>query len=275
MSFHNGQYVPSVHVHDHRGSTSSRHSPRGSSSSFTHYDLPGDPRHSSGSLKLYNSSSYESPRDPRSSSGSLRLYEQQPPEADPYADSSLPLNTPWSPPGSTSSSGPSRRPRGSSTSEHSHHHHHSAHSPSRAPIIIQSQPVEYRSHGESGSSRSTLVVPASSGHRRSRSDTTNYSTHIGRYYDSYQRAQAEAADAAAAASAPRSGRTRFPKRLVSREAAEEKGYAFSLEDDAVTVLQALTPAEIDALVTLTEEIRRESTVVVTHKERRSRSSRRQ
>jgi hypothetical protein len=56
---------------------------------------------------------------------------------------------------------------------------------------------------------------------------------------------------------PRHGRTRFPKKLVSRRACEEKGLPYKIEDNGdLTVLQALGQPEIDALVALTEEIRR-------------------
>jgi len=57
----------------------------------------------------------------------------------------------------------------------------------------------------------------------------------------------------------RPGRTRFPKKLVDREACEELCYPFSVSDSgAITVLQALNREEIEELVELTKKLRRGS-----------------
>lgn len=62
----------------------------------------------------------------------------------------------------------------------------------------------------------------------------------------------------------RRGRTRFPRKLVNREAVEEMGLPWTEEHDgAIIVLRALDRTEIERLVDLTEEIRRESTVFST------------
>jgi hypothetical protein len=58
---------------------------------------------------------------------------------------------------------------------------------------------------------------------------------------------------------PRHGRTRFPKNLVSRDAVEELGYPFTVEESGgITILQALGQPDIDRLVELTQEIERGS-----------------
>jgi len=56
---------------------------------------------------------------------------------------------------------------------------------------------------------------------------------------------------------PHHGRTRFPESLVSRDAVEELGYPFAVEESGgITVLQALDQPDIDRLVELTQEIER-------------------
>jgi hypothetical protein len=242
--------VPISYSHNPRASSGSLHNPRASSSSIH------NPRASSSSM-----------HNPRASSGSLAMDHRSPygtppstSPTGPYEDTSMPINTPYSTPPSSASGSVARRRRPSISeprSKSSHHHRERAASPQR-PVVhqrAQSRPgsrergADRDRHG-SGSGRSTLVVPASSSsHRRSRSDTTNYSTHIGRYYEAYTKA------------VDQRGRTRFPRKLISREAVEQKKYPYTIENDgAITVLQALNQAEIDALVTLTEEIQREYTV---------------
>lgn len=205
--------------------------------------------------------------NPRASAGSLsqgRSYAGALPSPnDPacpschYEDSTLPLNTPFStPPTSSAGSSATRRRRRSSVAEQLR--------PilKEPPVVVQGHirdPTLGRSdrHGHHESSRA-LVVPASShGHRRSRSETS-YSTRSGRYYEAHQRAVTQGYHDAGR-DLPHHGRTRFPKKLVSREAAEAKKYPYSVEEDgAITVEKALGQPEIEALVALTEEIRRRS-----------------
>jgi hypothetical protein len=242
--------MPVSYSHNPRASSGSLHNPRASSSSIH------NPRASSSSI-----------HNPRASSGSLAMDHRSPhgtpPSSSPtgpYEETSMPINTPYSTPPTSTSGSVARRRRPSISeprSQGSHHHRERPASPPR-PVVHQrpqSRPVSREGgadrdrHG-SGSGRSTLVVPASSSsHRRSRSDTTSYSTHIGRYYEAYTK------------SVDQRGRTRFPRKLVSREAVEQMNYPYTIEENgAITVLQALAEPEIDALVTLTEEIQREYTV---------------
>lgn len=231
------------------------------------------------------SPAYPQVHNPRHSSGSLSL----PPQGRPYAgglpsptdstcsncsceDSTLPLNTPFSTPPTSATGSTASRRRRSSVAEQPRPILKGA-----PPVVVQkmrgTSPSRTERHGHSSSSRA-LVVPASShGHRRSRSETS-YSSHTGRYYEAYQKSVAQDQDAGR--DFPRRGRTRFPKKLVTREAAEEKKYPYSVEEDgAITVEQALGQPEIEALVALSEEIRREYTVVVSHREKQYHSTRRQ
>ncbi|KAA8905060.1 hypothetical protein FN846DRAFT_890605 [Sphaerosporella brunnea] len=231
------------------------HNPRASSGALHGHN----PRTSSSSVAItrgpYGTSPSSSPKDSVCSACS-------------YDEDGLPLNTPYStPPTSNAGSVARRARRRSSVSAESRPvistskggHHNRAPSPPR-PVVIQKQRSASRDRSrEHHSSGRTLVVPASShGHRRSRSDTTSYKTHTGRYYEEYTRS-IEHAREQESTEVQRRGRTRFPKNLVSREAVEETNYPFAIEDNgAITVLQALAQPDIEALVARTEEIRRRS-----------------
>lgn len=74
---------------------------------------------------------------------------------------------------------------------------------------------------------------------------------------------------------PRRGRTKFPSKLVDREAVEELHYPYTEEHDGtIVVLQALGRPEIEELMTRTEELRRTYTVVVNRETKVSVSTRR-
>ncbi|KAI9774648.1 MAG: hypothetical protein M1840_002897 [Geoglossum simile] len=55
---------------------------------------------------------------------------------------------------------------------------------------------------------------------------------------------------------PRGGRTRIPRRLVSRRAVMELGYPHEEEGDTIIILRALGRHHIDELIDISEEIRR-------------------
>lgn len=110
-------------------------------------------------------------------------------------------------------------------------------------------------------SNHAVITPASSndryrslstGHNRARSSYTRYHHNIEHLDDGEFEGTSDTR---------RRGRTRFPRKLVNKEAVEELGLPWSEEHDgAIVVLQALDRTEIDRLVDLTKEIQRESTV---------------
>lgn len=112
-------------------------------------------------------------------------------------------------------------------------------------------------------SNHAIITPASSGdhyrslstgHNRARSTYTKFHHNIEHLDD-------EITDGGADVGHRGRGRTRFPRRLVNKAAVEELGLPWSEEHDgAIVVLRALNRTEIDQLVDLTTEIRRESTV---------------
>ncbi|KAI5838718.1 hypothetical protein DFP73DRAFT_616657 [Morchella snyderi] len=192
-------------------------------------------------------------------------------------DSSLPLNTPWSGSGTQLDQTErvcTRTRRLSTHSEGRHsdgrhmdgHHnidgHHDRGRP--APLIIRqgggpgplSAPLAQHRGYRSDRSAQTLIVPASSidRHRsasRSRSGYTKYHHAIEHFNDESLEVGSVGSDVG------RRGRTRFPHRLVSKEAVEEMGLPWSEESDgALVVLRALDRTEIERLVDLTGEIRR-------------------
>ncbi|KAF8539332.1 hypothetical protein BDD12DRAFT_838767 [Trichophaea hybrida] len=183
--------------------------------------------------------------NPRHSSSSIRGGDVRHPSSSlcvEHDDNSLPLNTPWfTPPSSSASSAPRRRSRRSS-SVHEH-------SPSLGPLIVQ-QPHHHHHHSHSPerhhTTSKTLIVPGSSRHH------THYHNRTSRYYDAVTRTtKQESGD-----SFPQHGRTRFPRKLVCREAVEEQKLPYTLEaDGAVTVLQALEQPVINALVARTEQLK--------------------
>ncbi|TGZ82018.1 hypothetical protein EX30DRAFT_212933 [Ascodesmis nigricans] len=60
--------------------------------------------------------------------------------------------------------------------------------------------------------------------------------------------------------APRKGRTKFPLRLVAEEAVDRMRYPYTIEENgSIVVLQALRRPEIDELIDMTAQLRREST----------------
>jgi len=214
-------------------------------------------------------------------------------------DSSLPLNTPWSE--TPTSSMPSvsthhqhhrhSRPRRQSISDgvrivEAPHRMSADGRPS--PIVIHRQPpvpsppptsrslnayhTDSRSHGAYRSDHSprTLIVPASSNSDRDRrrrdsmsgplSARTLASHGYTRYYNSIDIRDDHEGNADGGIG--RRGRTKFPRKIVSKEAVEEMGLPWTQDPDGcVVVLQALGRTEIGRLVDLTEEIRREYTVI--------------
>jgi hypothetical protein len=110
----------------------------------------------------------------------------------------------------------------------------------------------------------SVIVPSSSISRRRRADSvSSYNAKERRsgHYERYRK-DINVSEYEPDHDVPRKGRTKFPKKLVKREAVEELGYPFQQnEDGAIIVLQALGRHEIEELVDLTEEIRRECTVI--------------
>lgn len=213
-------------------------------------------------------------------------------------DGSLPLNTPWS--GTPTSSMTSIPPAHHQQHRHGHQRRQSisdgvriVEAPPRmstdgrpAPLIIHKQPMpsppqtsrslnayhnESRSHGTYRSDHSphSLIVPASSisdRDRRQRRDSisgplsarTLASHGYTRYFNSVDIQD----DHEGNTDGGRRGRTRFPRKLISKEAAEEMRLPWTEDPDGcIVVLQALGRNEISRLVDLTEEIRRECTVI--------------
>ncbi|KAL0632361.1 hypothetical protein Q9L58_008755 [Maublancomyces gigas] len=106
-----------------------------------------------------------------------------------------------------------------------------------------------------GHSNNMVITPASSGDRY-RSLSTGHDrsrTSYTRYHHNIEHLDDESGDFGVG----RRGRTRFPRRLVNKEAVEELGLPWSEEHDgAIVVLRALNQTEIGQLVDLTAEIRR-------------------
>ncbi|KAG0133497.1 hypothetical protein HOY82DRAFT_604601 [Tuber indicum] len=203
-------------------------------------------------------------------------------------DSSLPLNTPWS--GTPTSST-------TSVSTHHHPHHSSrprrqsisdgvriVEAPRMSadgrppPIVVHRRPpvpsppptsrslnayhTESRAHGTYRGDRA-LLVPASSGRDRRRRDSMSGPLSAGalashgytRYYKSIDIQDDHEGNADGGIG--RRGRSRFPRKLVSKEAVEEMGLPWTEDlDGCIVVLRALGRTEIERLVDLTEEIRR-------------------
>lgn len=198
-------------------------------------------------------------------------------------DSSLPLNTPWS--GTPTSSQQQlqterictrttrRRLSTHSEGRSGHFERHSGHSEGRpASLVIRqgqhisggplSAPPRERQMYHSDRSSRTLIVPASSSERHRRSASTTSRGSYSKYHHGIEHFDEDFNDGSS--EVRRRGRTRFPRKLVSREAVEELGLPWTEEHDgAVVVLRALDRSEIERLVDLTEEIRRESTVFLT------------
>lgn len=251
-----------------------------------------DPRHSPDTPKM----SYYAAQNPyRNSTGGLNLGRSPPrtqiiiPVRPPSpadsacssCDSSLPLNTPWSGSGTQLDQTErictrTRRLSTHSEGRHSdghhmdgHHHLDSHHDRGRpAPLIIRqgggpgplSAPLAQHRGYHSEHSRQALVVPASSidRHRSASRSRSGYT----KYHHAIEHLNDESFEVGSVGSeVGRRGRTRFPRKLVSKEAVEEMGLPWSEESDgALVVLRALDRTEIERLVDLTEEIRRESTV---------------
>lgn len=151
-----------------------------------------------------------------------------------------------------------------------------------SPIVIHRPPVpsppptsrslnayqtESRSHNAYRSDHSprTLIVPASSNSDRDRrrrdsmsgplSARTLASHGYTRYFNSIDIRDDHEGNADGGIG--RRGRTKFPRKIVSKEAAEEMGLPWTQDPDGcIVVLQALGRTEIERLVDLTEEIRR-------------------
>ncbi|KAI5788332.1 hypothetical protein EDC01DRAFT_659660 [Geopyxis carbonaria] len=219
--------------------------------------VSSNPRHSTGSLVLGQS-------PPRFATGP-----PSPTDSDCSCDSSLPLNTPWSSP-PTSNSGSmvsrSRSRRRSSVADAPRPILRGGRAPSPSrPLVVQRAPSPIRS--ERTTTARTVIVPASSGsassHRSSSSRSyAKYSSSARSerstraYYDAYAKSVDVVNDQQAGHDFPRPGRTKFPRKLVDREAVEEMNYPYTIEDGCVVVMQALGRPEIEALVDLTEELRR-------------------
>lgn len=112
-----------------------------------------------------------------------------------------------------------------------------------------------------GYSNNMVITPAFSGDRHRSHSTGNDRAHSSytRFHHNIEHLDAESGDPSP--DVGRRGRTRFPRRLVNKEAVEELGLPWSEEHDgAIVVLRALDRTEIDRLVDLTIEIQRESTV---------------
>ncbi len=174
---------------------------------------------------------------------------------------SLPLNTPWS--SSESSLGSSRSRRRSSVRGERPLMLSRAHSPPR-PLIVQKPRAPSPPPSTAYTKERSVIVPSSSISRRRRADSvSSYNAKERRsgHYERYRK-DINVSEYEPDHDVPRKGRTKFPKKLVKREAVEELGYPFQQnEDGAIIVLQALGRHEIEELVDLTEEIRRECTVI--------------
>lgn len=182
-------------------------------------------------------------------------------------DASLPLNTPWSGSGTHLDQQQQQHERVCTRTRRL-----STHSEGRpAPIIIRgpsqrvspgplSAPLAERRSYHSDYSGHALMVPASSMDRHrsasgNRSVTRGYSKH----YHGIEQFDDDSVETSS--DVGRRGRTRFPRKLVNKEAVEEMGLPWTEEHDgALVILRALDRTEIERLVDLTEEIRRESTV---------------
>ncbi|CUS14784.1 unnamed protein product [Tuber aestivum] len=242
-------------------------------------------RSSTGTLAMPPSpprSSHMAPVDPPSPAGS----------ACSSCDSSLPLNTPWS--GTPTSSMTSlsthrphthRRPRGQPFNDGVRIVEASRVSPDGrpSPLVIHNRPpvpsppltsrslnayhTGSRAHGvyRGDPSSHTLIVPASSNPNRDRRRRDSISGPLSartlaehgytRYYKSIDIQDDHEGNADGGAG--RRGRTRFPRKLVSKEAIEEMGLPWTEDlDRCLVVLRALSRTEIERLVDLTEEIRR-------------------
>ncbi|PWW73492.1 hypothetical protein C7212DRAFT_359604 [Tuber magnatum] len=208
-------------------------------------------------------------------------------------DSSLPLNTPWSATTPTSSMTsvtahhPHRhgRPRGRSFNDGARivgaprmspdgrpsplviHRKHLGPSPPPTSRSLSAYRTESRAHGTYRGDHSprTLIVPASSNSDRDRrrrdsmsgplSARTLASHGYTRYYKSISIQDDHEGNADGGIG--RQGRTRFPRKLVSKEAVEEMGLPWTEDPDrCLVVLRALDATKIEELVDLTEEIRR-------------------
>ncbi|PUU81306.1 hypothetical protein B9Z19DRAFT_1122334 [Tuber borchii] len=206
-------------------------------------------------------------------------------------DGSLPLNTPWS---GTPTSSMTSIPTHHQHHRQSRQRRQSigdgvriVGAPPRmstdgrpSPLIIHKQPMpsppptsrslnayhnesRSRSAYRSDHSPHTLIVPASSKSDRDRrrrdsmsgplSARTLASHGYTRYYNSVDIQD----DHEGNTDGGRRGRTRFPRKLINKEAAEEMGLPWTEDPDGcIVVLQALGRNEISRLVDLTEEIRR-------------------
>ncbi|RPB02030.1 hypothetical protein L873DRAFT_1674942 [Choiromyces venosus 120613-1] len=206
-------------------------------------------------------------------------------------DSSLPLNTPWSGTPTSSMTSLSTHPH-----HHSRSRRQSINDGVRiveaprvssdgrpAPLIIHRQPpvpsppqtsrslnayrTESRAHGtyHGENSPRTLIVPASSHSDRDRrrrdsmsgplSARTLASHGYTRYYKSIDIHDDHEGNSEGGIG--RGGRTRFPRKLVNKEAVEEMGLPWTEDSEGcVVVLRALNRTQIERLADLTEEIRR-------------------
>lgn len=246
---------------------------------MTYYAAQNPYRNSTGGLNLSSHS-----RSPPRTQIIIPVRPPSPAHSDcSSCEGSLPLNTPWS--DTPTSSGPhlqderhhqgericTRTTRRMSIHSEGGHHHRPD------PLVIRgesryvssaplSAPLQERRTYRTDHSARTLIVPSSSMERSRRSTSTEHHrraastsrTSYSKYHHGIEQFDEEYNDGTTVG---RRGRTRFPRRLVSREAVEQLGLPWTEEHDgAIVVLRALDRTEIERLVDLTEEVRRESTV---------------
>lgn len=227
----------------------------------TYYAARNPYRNSTGGLNLNSSP------DSRRTQIIIPVRPSSPADSDcSSCDSSLHLNTPWSStPAGLSIHLDTERDSTTRNQYHLEGRHSEGH---LAPLVINSsqhissapRSAPLREH--QGYDR-TLITPASSSTDRYRSASTGHRRSASTSYTKYHHNIEHLEDEFRGDSSDigRRGRTRFPRRLVSREAVEELGLPWSEEHDgAIVVLRALDRTEIDQLVGLAAEIRRESTV---------------